>query len=79
MQDDILRLRTAVNPAQAHLWCTALEEEGIRCQVVGDYLEAGLGDLPGARPELWVHRQDVERATSILDAHPESTPEEEES
>jgi hypothetical protein len=67
--DDIVRLTTANNPAEAHLWCEALQEEGIRCRVVGDYLEAGLGDIPGIRAEVWVHRDDVERAQAILAAH----------
>ena len=78
MQDDIVRLMTAVNPVQAHLWQTALEEEGIHAQVVGDYLEAGLGDLPGARPELWVHREDADRALAIINSHPATTQAEEE-
>jgi hypothetical protein len=78
MQDDIVCLLTAENPAQAHLWQNALEEEGIECKVVGDYLEASLGDIPGARPELWVHRDDAERALAIINEHPhQSDPEEE--
>jgi hypothetical protein len=68
--DDIVRLTTASNPAEAHLWCEALEDEGIQCKVVGDYLDAGVGDIPGIRAEVWVHRNDVERAQAILAAHP---------
>ena len=34
----LVRLATAVNPFQAHSWQQALQEEGIRCQVLGDYL-----------------------------------------
>lgn len=65
-EDDIVRLTKAPNPAAAHVWRQALEDEGIRCQVVGDYLEAGLGDLPGLGPELWVHRDDLARAVEVL-------------
>jgi len=67
--DDIVRLATATNPQEAHLWRQALEDEGIRCHVVGDYLDAGVGDIPGLRAEVWVHREDLERARTFLDAH----------
>jgi hypothetical protein len=70
MQDDIVSLLTAIHPAQAHLWRAALEEEGIQAKVVGDYLDAAIGDIPGARAELWVHRDDAERALAIINAHP---------
>jgi hypothetical protein len=76
--DDIVRLTTASNPAQAHLWCDALQEEGIECRVVGDYLDAGVGDIPGIRAELWVHRNDLERAQGVLAAHQREHPEGEE-
>jgi hypothetical protein len=70
MQDnDIVRLATAPNPAQAHLWQQALEEEGINSKVVGDFLDAGFGDVPGVRAEIWVHRNDLERASAFLEAH----------
>jgi hypothetical protein len=64
--DEIVRLATAPNPAQAHIWQEELESEGIRCQVVGDYLDAGIGDIPGFSAELWVARKDLERASAIL-------------
>jgi Putative prokaryotic signal transducing protein len=64
--EDIVRLATAANPVQAHIWEQALKEEGIRCKVVGDLLDAGLGDIPGVSPELWVHRHDLARAEEIL-------------
>jgi hypothetical protein len=64
--DDIVRLATATNPAQAHIWREALEAEGISCRVVGDYLDAGIGDVPGITPEVWVHRDDLDRAKTIL-------------
>jgi hypothetical protein len=67
--DDIVRLATAANPAEAHVWCQALKDEGISCKVVGDFLEAGFIDAPGMRPEVWVHRSDLERAGAFLEAH----------
>lgn len=65
-QDDIVRLATATNPQEAHIWRQALETEGIRCHVVGDYLDAGLGDISGVRAEVWVHRDDLTRAEAVL-------------
>jgi hypothetical protein len=67
--DEIVRLATASNPQEAHIWRQALEREGIRAQVVGDYLDAGVGDVPGLRAEVWVRHQDLERARSVLEAH----------
>ena len=64
--DDIVKLATASNPVQAHLWQQVLQAEGIPCQAVGDYLDAGLGDIPGMRAEIWVHRKDVKRALEVL-------------
>jgi hypothetical protein len=64
--DDVVRVATALNPAQAHIWQQALEAEGIQSQVVGDYLDAGLGDIPGVTAELWVHRDDLARAEEVL-------------
>jgi hypothetical protein len=64
--DDVVRLATAPNPAQAHIWQQALEAEGIRSQVVGDYLDAGVGDIPGMTAEIWVHRDDLARAEEVL-------------
>jgi hypothetical protein len=67
--DEIVRLATASNPQEGHIWRQALEAEGIRAQVVGDYLDAGVGDVPGLRPEVWVRHGDLERARSVLQAH----------
>jgi hypothetical protein len=64
--DDIVRLATADNPFEAHVWERALKGAGIRCRVVGDYLDASFGDLPGLKAELWVHREDAARAEAVL-------------
>jgi hypothetical protein len=57
---------TAANSADAHIVEQALRAEGVGCQVVGDYLEASMGNLPGVQPEIWVHRRDLARAEGIL-------------
>ncbi len=67
--DDIVRLGTAANPAEAVAWQEALQDEGIPCKVVGDLIESGFFDPQGARPEVWVHRNDLERAVVALEAH----------
>jgi hypothetical protein len=71
--DEIVRLATAGNRAEGEIWRQALKEEGISCKVVGDYLEAGFIDAPGLRPEIWVHRADLARATAVLEAHRAAT------
>jgi hypothetical protein len=73
--DDIVRIATARNPAEAHIWQQALSDEGIKSQVVGDFLDAGLGDIPGMRAELWVLQSDAERAQQILESPSESADE----
>ena len=73
-KDDVVRLATATNPLEAHVWQRALAEEGIRAEVVGDYLDAGVGDVPGLRPELWVRRADVARAEAVLREHHKDHP-----
>lgn len=67
--DDIVRLTTANNPQDAHVIQQALEEAGIRARTVGDYLDSGLGDVPGIQAEVWVHRDDLERAEALLADH----------
>jgi hypothetical protein len=67
--DDIVHLATAVNPVEAHVWKQALDEEGIPSRVVGDYLDVGIGDVPGMNAEVWVHRDDLERARVALAEH----------
>jgi hypothetical protein len=66
---DLVRLAAAANPVLAHIWQQALEQEGIHCQVLGDYLDAGLGDIPGFSAEVWVETADLARAEAILRQH----------
>lgn len=74
--DDIVRLATAANAFQAHLWEQALKAQGISCKVVGDYLEAGIGNITGLKLEVWVHRDDVVRAEAVLARGTETSGEE---
>jgi hypothetical protein len=67
--DDIVHLANARNPIEANIWRQALEDEGISCTVVGDLLEAGVGDVGSLTPEVWVHAGDAERARAFLAAH----------
>jgi hypothetical protein len=69
---DVARLTTAANPVEAHLIEQALEAEGISSKVVGDYLDAGIGDIPGVRAEVWVHQDDLSAAEAVLKAWRES-------
>jgi Putative prokaryotic signal transducing protein len=66
---DLVRLAAAANPFEAHIWQQALEQAGIRSQVLGDYLDAGIGDIPGMMAEVWVEAADVARAEAILRMH----------
>lgn len=68
-QQDLVRLAAAANPFQAHVWRQALEREGVRCEVLGDYLDAGIGDIPGISAEVWVESADLVRAEAILSRH----------
>jgi hypothetical protein len=68
-QPGFARLTAAANSIQAHVWQQALEREGIRCQVLGDYLDAGIGDIPGVGAEVWVEATDLARAKAVLRWH----------
>jgi hypothetical protein len=68
-QHELARLASATNPIEAHIWQQALEEEGIRCQVLGDYLDAGIGNIPGIGAEVWVEAADLVRAEAFLRQH----------
>ena len=74
-QHGIVRLATTSNPLQAHIWQQALQQEGIRCQVLGDYLGAGIGDIPGIGAEVWVEAADLSRAEAFLRQHAERSEE----
>ena len=72
---EIVRLVTASRPQEAHLWRQALEDEGVRCQVVGEYLGSFGVVYPGHPvPELWVHQEDAERARAVLERLQEARP-----
>lgn len=65
--NEVVRLTNTRNIQEAEFVRQALEDEGIECQIVGDYLsEMGLGVAAGAYPELWVRQTDRDRASDIL-------------
>jgi hypothetical protein len=66
--ESLVRLATAPNPALAHVWEQALRDEGIKCKVVGDYLDAG--HIPGLTAEIWVHEHDLAAAQEVLKRNP---------
>ena len=67
-EDDIIRVATARTPIEAHIWRQALETEGLRCEVVGDYLFSAEAGVPYT-PELWVRRRDADLARAILQVY----------
>ena len=61
---------SAANPLLVHHLANLLEAEGIACQVKGQYLTGGAGELPPTEtwPELFLeHEQDEERAQRVID------------
>ncbi|QVL29987.1 DUF2007 domain-containing protein [Telmatocola sphagniphila] len=60
-------MASAANSFLAQIWQQALEHEGIRCKVFGDYLDAGLGDISGISAEVWVEPANLVRAQKILE------------
>ncbi len=66
-EDEVVRAITTTNYVQAHIWEQALRDAGIRCKVVGDELMAGLGGIPGVPAEIWVHKDDLDRAKAVLE------------
>jgi hypothetical protein len=67
-EEEVVSLASAANPQEANAWRQALQEAGIRCRVVGEYLTAGvgIGVLPDMYPQVWVHRNDVDKAQAVL-------------
>jgi hypothetical protein len=70
----LVRLATAPNPVLAHVWEQALRDEGIESKVLGDYLDAGIGDIPGLTAEIWVKESDLAAAQEILRRDPPPRP-----
>lgn len=66
--EEIVCLARANTLPEAYIWRQALEDEGITCKVVGDYVGTFAAEAPGY-PEVWVHSKDVERAKAILEPH----------
>ena len=68
--DEIVRLGSAGTLQEAYAWKDALDAEGIRCRVVGEFLTQGFGvGVPGMYPEVWVYGRDLARARAALQVH----------
>jgi hypothetical protein len=68
--DRIVEVYSAANGFEAHALCTALEDKGIRTQVVGESLAIAAGDLPpgfAIAPKIWVREGDSGRAREIIE------------
>ncbi len=67
---EAVSLATASTIQEAHGWRQALDEERVRCQVVGEFLGRANVVPPGTPvPEVWVCRRDLERAKRVLDEY----------
>ena len=72
--EEIVRVATAGSPEQPHRWRQALAFEGIRCWVADESLGGLAGGYPGRGvPELWVLRDDAQRARAVLEGVPAAT------
>jgi hypothetical protein len=65
----IIRLAGARDLQEAHEWRRTLEDGGVQCQIVGEYLGSfGIAPPGHSVPEVWVLQEDLERASQILDS-----------
>ncbi len=67
---DLVMLRPCRDAVEANLLCQLLQNEGIEATTMGEPLAAARGELPMTMetlPSLWVRREDVERATAMLE------------
>jgi hypothetical protein len=60
----VICLITTPNPDQAHVWQNVLRTQGIKSQVVGDFL--GSENISGIQLEIWVRHQDWIGAKRVL-------------
>ena len=77
-EGNIVCVAHADTAVEAHIWQNALEEEGIKAKVVGDFLDAGLGNIPGMKAEVWVHEDDLQKATQIIEQIKQAPPDDSE-
>lgn len=71
---DVVKLAAVTSAHKAHVWRQILEDAGIYCKIVGDYLDASFGSLDTIQAEIWVRARDAERARAIVEAHEASKP-----
>ena len=66
--DDLVKVASG-ELTLVQVWGNALEVAGIQSNVVGGDLASSLGSAFPDSAELWVHRQDAEKATAIIVSH----------
>jgi putative signal transducing protein len=70
---DPVAVYNASTNVEAHLACHALLQSGVEATVVEDHSTAGLwmlGTVPEIhKPQVWVERDDVDRAKSVLEEY----------
>ena len=69
--EGVVEVYWAADAPQAHLVKTVLKKAGIDARVVGEMLQAALGELPmgpATSPRIWVPRKDEARARAIIAA-----------
>lgn len=60
------QLHAARTAMEAHLVRGLLAAEGIQCEVRGEHLTSGWGELPGDVCGVWVTAEHYERAHAVL-------------
>lgn len=65
-ESDIVCVATTPSQSMAHRWRSALEAEGIECQV-GEPLNFWFDNTPWSQADVWVHRALAHRAREILE------------
>jgi hypothetical protein len=66
---NVVEVYWAKDAPHAHLVKTALQKAGIPAEVVGEMLQAAVGDLPwgpSTSPRVWVAKQDEARARAVI-------------
>lgn len=67
---ELVEVCSAINPVEAHLVLAALEEAGIRAELVNETLQSGIGWLPpgeATQPRIWVRREDEAVARQVIE------------
>ena len=67
--ENVVEVYWAADAPQAHLVKAVLRKAGIEAQVVGEMLQAAVGELPfgpATSPRVWVAKTDEDRARAVI-------------